>query len=78
MALQTNLSSVADPEGGHGGVAPSKIGQKLAKLAHFLPILASTPPTDHLVLHHCPSPVLYPVLECLCIYDLNKNVEFQQ
>ena len=36
-------NAVADPEGGHGG-APSKIGQNPAKLAHFLPILASMPP----------------------------------
>ena len=40
--------AVADPEGGHGGAAPSKIDQNLAKLAPFVPILASTPPlTDH-------------------------------
>ncbi len=31
---------------GAWGCRPSKIGQYLAKLAHFLPILASTPP-DH-------------------------------
>ncbi len=36
--------SVADPEGGRGGAALSKIDQNLAKLAPFVPILASTPP----------------------------------
>ena len=35
---------VADPEGGRGGAVPSKIDQNLAKLAPFVPILASTPP----------------------------------
>ncbi len=35
---------VADPEGVCGGAAPSKIDQNLAKLAPFVPILASMPP----------------------------------
>ncbi len=40
--------AVAEPEGGRGGAARSKIDQNLAKLAPFVPILASTPPlTDH-------------------------------
>ncbi len=41
-------NTVTDPEGGRGSTAPSKIGQNLAKLPPFLPILASTLPlTDH-------------------------------
>ena len=46
--ITSHLCSVADPEGGRGGTALSKIGQNLAKLAPYLPISASTPPvTDH-------------------------------
>ena len=40
---------MVDPEGRYGGSAPSKIRKNLAKLAHFLPILVTTPPPliDH-------------------------------
>ncbi len=44
MHMKQKHETVADPEGGRGGTAPSQIGQNLAKLAPFLPIFASMPP----------------------------------
>ncbi len=83
-------TSVVDPDGGCGGTTLPKIGQNLAKLAHFLPILAFTPPlTDHpgsapehqlliniegLVVLHITSPISNSVKSAILIPNLHFNV----